>query len=77
MYKNITDLAKEDVLQKASEHLHAAGWQRSEIVVSWIFPHQINDFIVHPPGGVQAPDEVEVIPLRNALVVHQLGDLSQ
>lgn len=42
---------------------------------SLVLPHQLYNFIIEPPRGVQAPDEVQMLPLRNALVVHQVGDL--
>lgn len=40
-----------------------------------VLSHELHHLVVHLLRGVQAPDEVQVLPVRDALVVDQVGDL--
>lgn len=46
-------------------------------VSSHILPHHFDHFVVHLLWGIQTPDEVQVLPVFNVMVVHQFGYLCQ
>lgn len=53
------------------------------VTVTWagahsqVLPHQIHHVVIEPPGGVQAPEEVQMLPLGEELAVQHVGDLEQ
>lgn len=42
-----------------------------------LLAHQFDYLPVHLLGGVQAPNEVQVFPVLDVAVVHQVGDLGE